>query len=116
MSVRNWSGRGGGLRGSFLLIGRLLAAAARLQRRRLKLGLLGLDASGLGFLLNNPGPHRTEDHLQTPLGVTQPLSPRALPLLALSLAVLLGQGVALLPIQPAVEAGRGILAVQPVGE
>lgn len=109
MSVRNW---GGGLCGSFLLIGRLLAA--RLQRSGLELGLLGLNAGVLGFLLDNPGPHRIEDHLQAPLGVTQPLSTRALPLLALSLAVLLGRGVVPLPIQPAVEAGDGSHVVQPV--
>lgn len=53
MSIRNGSGRGGGLCGSFLLIGHLLAAAARLQRCGLNLGLLGLIASGFCFLLNN---------------------------------------------------------------
>ena len=101
MSIRKWSGRGGGLCGSFLLIGHLLAAAG-LQRRRLKLGLLGLVASGFGFLFNNPCPHGIEHHLQTPLGVTQSLSTWALALallaLPLSLSVLLGQGVVPLPV------------------
>lgn len=106
MSIRNWSG-------SSLLIGRLLAAAACLQRRGLKLGLFGLCDSAFGFLLNNPRPQRVEDHLQTPLGVTQSLSTHALPRLALSLLVLLGQGVVPLPVQPAVEADPSV--VQPIG-
>lgn len=113
MSIRKWSGRGG----SFLLIGHLLAAAARLQRRRLELGLLCVGASGFGFLLDDPRPHRVEHHLQTPLGVTQSLSTQTLPLalLALSLPVLLRQGVVPLPVQPPIETGTGSHIVQPIG-
>lgn len=100
MSIGNGSGGGGGLCGGFLLIGHLLAAAARLQRRRLNLGLLGLAASGFGFLLHSTRPHGVEHHLQAPLGVAQPLSAEALhlALLALLLSVLLDQGVVPLPV------------------
>lgn len=100
MSIRNWSGRRGVLRGSFLLIGHLLAAAAGLQRSGLELGLLGLSAMHFGFVLNHPRPHRVEQHLQTPLGVPQSFSTMALPLalLAQFLCILLGQGVVPLPI------------------
>lgn len=101
------------------MIGHLLTAAARLQRRWLNLCLLGVIRCGFGFLLDNPHPYRVQHHLQTPLGVAQSFSARALCMallaLALSLNVLLDCCVVPLPIQPAVEAGAGSHIVQPIG-
>lgn len=115
MSVRNRSG--GVLFVSFLLDGRLLAAAARLQRRGLNFGLLGLGAARFGSLLNDGRAHRVKHHLQTPFGVPQSLSARALHVDLLALfrrTVLLGQGVVPLPVEPAVGSGTGGHVVQPV--
>lgn len=116
MSIRNRSGGGGALFVSFLFDGRLLAAAARLQRGGLNLGLLGLGAARFGFLINDGCTHGVEHHLQAPFGVPQPLSAGALHvgLLARFRTLLLGQGVVPLPVEPAVGSGTGGHVVQPV--
>lgn len=116
MSIGNRSGGGGVLFVNLLVDGHLLAAAARLQRCGLNFGLLGLGAGRSGFLLNNGCAHGVKHHLQTPFGVPQSLSARALhvDLLARFRTVLLGQGVVPLPVKPAVGSGTGGHVVQPV--